>query len=133
VIGDLSLLVGFNVKDGDFWATSNQEAFAESADELLRVFAGGTRETIDSEVQSSEVAYFRLIRENTDVGSGSQAGKTVNEANIVGLNEDEVSSDFKGEGNSAQCFLIASDSFLFVFKDTLVGSGHFDFLSNLNY
>lgn len=133
VIGDLPLLIGFNVKDCDFGTAGNEEAFAEGANELLRVFAGRAREAIDSKVKSGEIAYVRLIGEYADMSARPQAGNTINEANIVCLDEDEVSRNFKGERNSTQCFLIASDSFLFVFENALVSSGHFDFLGNLHY
>jgi hypothetical protein len=131
VVHDLSLMVSLDVQNGHLRSVVDNETCTLLMDELIGTFCQILREAVDAEIDGSEILDVGVIGEDANIGAGSEAAEPIDQLDVIGLEEDEIGSDFKRKGDNSQGLSVSNQVSFLVFEDALVGSGHFCLLGNL--
>ena len=110
--------------------SSLHQVLSHCTNKLFWVSHHLSRKCINSEVQSCQSFYCWIVRKHTDISSWSQASQSVDESQIVGLNENQVHNQLEWKGNCPQSSLVRKVSF-FVFENSFVCNRDLSLLGNL--
>ena len=102
VVHDLSLVVSLHVQNGHLRSVVDDEARTLLMNELLGAFSQILREAVDTEIDGSEIFDVGVIGEDANIGAGSETAEPIDQLDVVGLEEDEISSDFKRKRDNSQ-------------------------------
>ena len=94
-----AIAVCFQVEDSDVRLIPYDEPSADIPNELLMCLGKSFREAVNSEVEGSEALDMGLISEYAEVGLWPETGDAVDESDVVGLEENEISANLEGKGH----------------------------------
>ena len=95
VSSDVAVLVKIQMQNTSLWSISRNELGAKGSDELIRVLHEALREAVHSKEDSSQTLDSGIVREDTNISSGSEVRDLSNKLDIVSFDEQYVCLEFK--------------------------------------